>query len=108
PDAAAVRRALAPDLHMGFAAEVALGQRLGPLLWRALSAVDATDAHGAATDAVRADHLVRRAQAELLIPRAMTLAIDAVRTAGIDPLVFKGPTVAARYPEPGQRPMDVI
>jgi hypothetical protein len=38
----------------------------------------------------------------------MTLAIDALRAVGIDPLLFKGPTIAARYPEPGLRPMDDI
>jgi hypothetical protein len=108
PDVDAFRRALASDPPIGWAVEVALGQRLGPMLWRAASAADAVDALGPWADAVRADHRVRWAQAELLIPKAMTLAIDALRGVGIDPLLFKGPATAIRYPEPGLRPMDDI
>lgn len=106
PDPAAVRAALAAGPPAAFTVEVALGQRLGPLLHRAVTAADATDAFGAAADALRADYVVRRAQSELLLPRALTLALDPLRAAGIDPLLFKGPAVAARYPESGLRPMD--
>jgi hypothetical protein len=107
-DVGAVRAAAdagpAPDLL----AEVALSQRLGPLLWRALEAADRTDVLGPHAEAVRADHLVRRAQADLLLPRALELAYGALRDAGLEALLFKGPAVAAQYPSRGLRPMDDI
>ena len=49
-----------------------------------------------------------RMEALLLIPRAVALAVRPLTEAGLEPLVFKGPAVAARYPEPGLRPMDDI
>ena len=39
---------------------------------------------------------------------AVALAVRPLTEAGLEPLVFKGPAVAARYPEPGLRPMDDI
>jgi hypothetical protein len=44
-------------------------------------------------------------EALLLIPHAVALAVQPLTEAGLEPLVFKGPAVAARYPEPGLRPM---
>ena len=40
--------------------------------------------------------------------RAVALAVRPLTDAGLEPVVFKGPAVAARYPEPGLRPMDDI
>lgn len=108
PDAVAMGRALDADPPLSFVVEAALGQRMGPLLWRAVSAADRVDDLGPFAEALRADHMVRRAQASLLIPRALEMAVDALRAVGLDPLLFKGPAVAVRYPEPGLRPMDDI
>ena len=36
------------------------------------------------------------------------LAVRPLTEVGLEPVVFKGPAVAARYPEPGLRPMDDI
>jgi len=47
-------------------------------------------------------------EALLLLPRAVALAVRPLTDAGLEPVVFKGPAVAARYPEPGLRPMDDI
>ena len=49
-----------------------------------------------------------RMEAILLIPRAVALAVRPLTEAGLEPVVFKGPAVAARYPEPGLRPMEDI
>ena len=49
-----------------------------------------------------------RMEAVLLIPRAVALAVRPLTDAGLEPVVFKGPAVAARYPEPGLRPMEDI
>jgi hypothetical protein len=49
-----------------------------------------------------------RMEALLLLPRAVALAVRPLTDAGLEPVVFKGPAVAARYPEPGLRPMDDI
>ena len=47
-------------------------------------------------------------EAVLLIPRALALAVRPLTDAGLEPVVFKGPAVAARYPKPGLRPMEDI
>jgi hypothetical protein len=47
-------------------------------------------------------------EALLLIPRAVALAVRPLTEAGLEPVVFKGPAVAARYPRPGLRPMEDI
>jgi hypothetical protein len=47
-------------------------------------------------------------EALLLLPRAVALAVRPLTEVGLEPVVFKGPAVAARYPEPGLRPMDDI
>ncbi|MGH9049194.1 MAG: nucleotidyltransferase family protein, partial [Acidimicrobiia bacterium] len=91
---------------VALAAHLALPQHAGPLLWRALAAADRLVALGAARSPLHTEYEVRRAQAALLLPVALATAIEPLTTAGLEPLVLKGPTVAARYPEPGLRPMD--
>ena len=56
---------------------------------------------GAVADAFRMEAL-------LLVPRAVALAVRPLTDAGLEPVVFKGPAVAARYPEAGLRPMEDI
>lgn len=108
PDVDGVRAALDAGADPELIVEAGLAQRLGPLLWRALDAADRIEALGAHADALRTDAMVRRAQAELLIPRALELAFTPLRAAGLEPLLFKGPAVAAQYPATGLRPMDDI
>lgn len=108
PDIDGVRAALDAGAPPELVAEAGLAQRLGPLLWRALDAADRVDALGHHADSLRTDAMVRRAQAELLIPRAVELAYTPLRDAGLEPLLFKGPAVAAEYPAAGLRPMDDI
>ncbi len=88
------------------AGRVAFDQRTGPLLWRALDAADRLDSLGTAGEVLRADFDMRRMQAELLLPFAVAAAVEPLTAAGLEPVIFKGPAVAQRYPSPGLRPMD--
>lgn len=47
-------------------------------------------------------------EALLLLPRAVQIALSPLTDVGLEPVVLKGPAVAARYPEPGLRTMDDI
>jgi hypothetical protein len=47
-------------------------------------------------------------EALLLIPRAVALSVRPLTDVGLEPVIFKGPAVAARYPRPGLRPMEDI
>jgi hypothetical protein len=44
----------------------------------------------------------------LLVPQAVALAVQPLTGVGLEPVIFKGPVVADRYPEPGLRPMEDI
>jgi hypothetical protein len=109
PDPAAVRAALTAGADATLAAVAAVEHRIGALLWRALGAAGAREvlspagatALGDMADAFRMEEL-------LLLPRAVALAVRPLTEAGLEPLVFKGPAVAARYPQPGLRPMEDI
>jgi hypothetical protein len=109
PDPAAVRTALTEGADAALAVVAAVEHRIGALLWRALGAAGAVEmlspagatALGHMTDAFLMEEL-------LLLPRAVALAVRPLTEAGLEPLVFKGPAVAARYPQPGLRPMEDI
>jgi hypothetical protein len=105
----AVVSAIADDgADVPWAARVALSQHAGPLLWRALASIGRLDDLGAAEDDVHADYEIRRGQAALLIPLALATATEPLRRAGLEPVVLKGPSLAARYPDPWLRPMEDI
>ena len=108
PDPASLRRALAGGADIGWAVAAASEQRIGPLLWRALGAAGSLDALGPDGAALGGMADAFRMEALLLLPRAVGLAVRPLTDAGLEPVVFKGPAVAARYPEPGLRPMDDI
>lgn len=108
PDPAAVRRALTGGADVALAVEAANEHRIGPLLWRALDAADALDALGPGRAALGGTANAFAMEALLLIPRAVSLAVRPLTEAGMEPVVFKGPAVAARYPKPGLRPMEDI
>ncbi len=108
PRADSVRRALAGGADIGWAVSAASGHRIGPLLWRALGAAGSLDALGPDGAALGGMADASRMEALLLLPRAFALAVRPLTDAGLEPVVFKGPAVASRYPEPGLRPMDDI
>jgi Uncharacterised nucleotidyltransferase len=108
PDPAAVRRALTDRADVSRAVLAAADHRIGPLLWRALGAADALDALGPDRALLGGMADAFRMEALLLLPRAVALAVRPLTDAGLEPVVFKGPAVAARYPAPGLRPMEDI
>jgi len=108
PRADSFQRAFAGGADIGWAVSAASEQRIGPLLWRALGAAGSLDALGPDGAALGRVANASRMEALLLLPRAVALAVRPLTDAGLEPVVFKGPAVAARYPEPGLRPMDDI
>jgi hypothetical protein len=108
PDPAAFRRALNCGADIDRALTAAVEHRIAPLLWRAFGAADARDALGSSRAVLCGMADSFRMEAVLLIPRAVALAVRPLTKAGLEPVVFKGPAVAARYPEPGLRPMEDI
>jgi Uncharacterised nucleotidyltransferase len=108
PDPAAIRRALADGADMERTLAAAVAHRIAPLLWRAFGAADARQELGSNRAVLCGMADAFRMEALLLIPRAVALAVRPLTDAGLEPVVFKGPAVAARYPEPGLRPMEDI
>ena len=108
PRADSVRRALAGGADLAWAASAAADHRISPLLWRALGTSGSLDALGTDRAALGGITEALKMEALLLLPRAVALAVRPLTYAGLEPVVFKGPAVAARYPEPGLRPMDDI
>jgi hypothetical protein len=81
---------------------------IAALLWRALQLAGCTDALHESGDGVRAEAELLRFQAALFLPRAVALAIAPLVEVGLEPVIFKGPALSARYPAPGLRPMGDI
>ena len=108
PDPAAIRRAIGGGADVALAVSAAAEHRIGPLLWRALGTAGSLDALGPDRAVLGGMADAFRMEALLLIPRAVELAVRPLTDAGLEPVVFKGPAVAARYPEPGLRPMEDI
>lgn len=107
-DIAAVRRAVDGGADMTSAVEGAARNRVLSLLWRALQEADRIQALGDAGSEVGAAVELARLDGLLLVPHALALAVGPLTSAGLEPVVLKGPAVAERYPAPGLRPMDDI
>lgn len=109
-DPGAVRAAMVLGPDLGLAADLAIEQRLSPLLHRAISSLD--DGWGrlppARAAAVAADAARCRAQAALLLPVLARLGLQPLVAAGLEPVVLKGAALASRYPDAGLRPMDDV
>lgn len=91
------------------AVQAAIIHRVGPLLWRGLSLAGRLDAIAPGPrDQLAQEVDLRRLQASLLLPRAVATAVEPLTAVGFEPVIFKGPALAARYPDPGLRPMDDI
>lgn len=108
PDPHSVRRALGNGADLALAVSAADDHRISSLLWRALDTADVLDALGPDRAMLKGTTDALAMEALLLIPRAMQLAVGPLTAAGLEPVVFKGPAVAAHYPRPGLRPMEDI
>jgi hypothetical protein len=103
-----MRAAIDDGADLALAADVALGQRVAPLLSRALAAADLKYPDASWYRRIQADAARCRAQAVLVQPRIADTVLDPLAGAGFEALVFKGAALATRYPAPGLRPMDDI
>ncbi len=108
PVPAAIRGALATGADLPRAAAAAHEHRIAALLWRALGRAGVADAQAEAQQALAGYAEVLRAEALLLHPHAVSVAVRPLTDAGLEPVVMKGPAVAVRYPDPGLRPMEDI
>src|SRR4051812_7344748 len=108
PDVAEVLAALDDGADASWAAAVAVEGRTGPLLWRTMEELGRLDDFGPDRELLHKEHETRRVQAALLLPIAVQTALGPLLEAGMEPVVFKGPAIAVRYPSPGLRPMDDI
>jgi hypothetical protein len=106
PDVAVISAACEGEVQPTILASLALSNRIGPLLWRALSLAGCTSVLGDERKRMEDMAELYRFQSLLLHPLAVAQALTPLHAAGLEPLVMKGPSVARYYPEPGLRPMD--
>jgi hypothetical protein len=103
-----VRAAVDAGADLDAAANLAVAQRVSPLLWRALGAAGLAESGEDWAAVLKRDAARCHAQSRLLLPRIGALALEPLAAAGLEPLVIKGGELAQRYPDPGLRPMDDI
>jgi hypothetical protein len=105
PDPVTVARCSAETLDTSRLVTVAVAHGLGPLVWRALVRAGATGALGDRGSALELLAFMGRVEETTVVPRALALAVVPLTDAGFEPVVMKGPWLAARYADPGLRPM---
>ena len=103
-----VRVALDEGAAIATVAPLATAHGLGPLLWRALRMAGCRDGVGPGAAQLASEAALCRHRDLLVLPNAVATAVRPLLDAGLEPVVFKGPAVACRYPEPGLRPMGDI
>lgn len=103
-----VRQALDRGADPDLALDAAARHRLTGLLWRSLSAAGVSELLGDRRQWLADVAEVHRLEAVLLLPAAVRSAVTPLTDAGYEPVVMKGPAVAARYPAPGLRRMGDI
>jgi hypothetical protein len=108
PSLDGVATAIAHGADLDAAAELAIAQRVSPLLWRALTEAGAVPAAEEWVQRLEQDALRCRAQSRMLLPQIGPLALSPLAEAGLEPLVIKGAALAPRYPDPALRPMDDV
>jgi len=113
PDPHEVALALDGGADLRHATDIAVAQRLSPLLWRALATApppspDAEPDADSWRQELRADAARCRAQALIVLPLFADAGLAPLVAAGYEPVVMKGAALTDRYPEPGLRPMDDV
>ena len=106
PDAGALHAALDAGADAGRVVALAARHRVSGLLWRAVVGAGLEPAFGHHAGPLAQIAEVQRLQEQLLVPLALRHALVPLLGAGFEPVVLKGPAVAARYPAPGLRPME--
>ncbi len=106
PDPAEVSRALELGVDPKLLAAAAVRHRIVGLLWRALGSAGALDVLAGERSLLEQIVEIQRLRDVLLVPRALELAAGPLTRSGFEPLVLKGPAVAASYPAPGLRSFD--
>jgi hypothetical protein len=108
PRADVITDAVSQGADLERATAASIEHRIAPLLWRSLALADALDNLGQSQATLRSVFDTYRMEAVLLLPGAVALAVAPLTDAGLEPVVLKGPALAARYPEPGLRPMEDV
>jgi hypothetical protein len=108
PSRDGVATAIAHGADLDEAAELAIAQRVSPLLWRALSDAGVAGALEPWREKLENDAQRCRAQSRMLLPQIGPRALAPLADAGVEPLVIKGAAIAPRYPDLGLRPMDDV
>ena len=105
PDFDACATARDEGANLAWAARLAVGQRISGLVWRVVESWSHGDGWAGP---LRADAKRCAAQARLVLPRIGQELLGPLAAAGLQPLVWKGATLAERYPGKGLRPMDDV
>lgn len=100
-----IRAAITAGADLDRIGHLAAEHGTGPLLWRALELAGVGQSLGPEADALRSQANLWRMISLVLIPQALEISVRALGDVGYEPVVWKGPSVSARYPEPGLRPM---
>jgi hypothetical protein len=103
-----VAAALAHGADLEAAADLAITQRVSPLLWAALKDAHTIPVGEGWVTRLEQDAQRCRAQSRMLLPQIGPLALAPLAAAGVEPLVIKGAAIAPRYPDPALRPMDDV
>lgn len=90
---------------MGIVQRLATDHGLGPLLWRAVSAAECTPSLGGGAETLECEANLWRMLSRVVVPQSLDLSVGLLGAAGFEPVVWKGPSISARYPEPWLRPM---
>ena len=108
PDPAVIAWTAGRRVDSSLLVAAAVHQRVGPLVWRSLGVGRRRHVlDPRAADELRKDsaHWKERA---LAVPEVLSAAVEPLTAAGLEPVLFKGPAAARRYPSPSLRPMDDI
>ena len=105
PNVETVARAAAEPLDVTRLVTVAVEHGLGPMLWRAVAHAGVTHALSDQGRALELLAFLGRIEETVVVRRALALAVGPLTDAGLEPVVMKGPWLAARYPDSGLRPM---
>src|SRR5690349_10944446 len=89
-----VRAAVARGADLDAAANLAVAQRVSPLLWRGLGVAGEADASTEWGATLERDAKRCHAQSRLVLPRVGQLALSPLTAAGLEPLVIKGGALA--------------